>query len=130
LGTSENSTLMDRLFKLLRSVEELSLFMFATIILKYIFVNTFEQTEFTSNIYFWVQRLMELQAVVIAFNCISTKYYRIALPACSIALMSFINECLHLFNIVGLNNQYLLTFEFLILLLFVWRISKVYSSSY
>jgi len=120
---------MKRLFKALKNVEAIGLIVFVLIILRSILTKVVDETELTVNIFFWVSRLIELQACIIAYNCISSRYYKIALPACAIALMSFINECLHLFNIVGLNNQYLLIFEFIILFIFLWLISKTYSTS-
>jgi hypothetical protein len=119
-----------RLLNLLRSVEAIGLSFFALIILRAIFTKSVDETEFTVNVYFWVSRLIELHACVIAFNCISTKYYKLAIPACAITLMSFINEILHTFQIVELNNVYLLSIEFIILLIILWAISKISYTSY
>jgi hypothetical protein len=115
------------LLKLLRSVEAIGLSFFALIILRAIFTNSVDETEFTVNVYFWISRLIELHACVIAWQCISTKYYKLAIPACAITLMSFINEILHTFQIVELNNVYLLSIEFVILLIILWAISKISS---
>ena len=119
-----------RLLNLLRSVEAIGLSFFALIILRAIFTKSVDETEFTVNVYFWVSRLIELHACVIAFNCISTRYYKLAIPACAITLMSFINEILHTFNLVALNNIYLLSIEFVILLIILWAISKISYTSY
>jgi len=114
-----------RLLNLLRSVEAIGLSFFALIILRAVFTKTVDETELTVNIYFWISRLIELHACVIAFNCISSKYYRLAIPACAITLMSFINEILHTLNLVSLNNIYLLSIEFIILCIILWVMSKI-----
>jgi len=114
-----------RLLSILRSVEAFGLSLFALIILRAIFTKSVDETEFTVNIYFWLSRLIELHACVIAFNCISSKYYKLAIPACAITLMSFINEILHTLNIVSLNNVYLLSIEFIILMIILWLMSKI-----
>lgn len=126
---AKRKTIMKRLLNILQSVEVIGLSFFALIVLRSIFLKTVDETDFTVNIYFWVSRLIELHACAIAYNCISSTYYKLAIPACAITLMSFINEFLNLFKIVKLNNGYLLTFEFLILLIILWVISKRYSLS-
>ena len=120
---------MKTLLKMLTNSEIFGVSLFITLLLRFVFLKVTNENEFTINLYFIIERIIELQACVIAFNCISSQYYRIALPACAIALMSFINELLHLFRIVELNNGFLLTFEFLILLIILWCISKHYYTS-
>ena len=115
----------EKLLTLLRSVEIIGLSFFALIILRAIFTKSVNETECTVNIYFWVSRLIELHACIIAWNSISSKYHKLALVACAIALMSFINECLHVFGIVELNNAFLLSIEFVILTVILWGISKI-----
>jgi hypothetical protein len=120
---------VNKFLKALTNTEIFGVCLFITLLIRFVFLKTTDENEFTINLYFLIERIIELQACVIAFNCISSQYYRIALPACAIALMSFINELLHLFNIIELNNGYLLTFEFLILLIILWLISKHYYTS-
>lgn len=119
-----------RLLNLLRNVEAIALSFFVLIILRAIFLKSVNETPFTINVFFWGSRLIDLIACVIAWQCISTKYYKLAIPACAIALMSFINEILHTFQIVELNNVYLLSIEFIILLIILWAISKISYTSY
>lgn len=125
LAKRKTGVMKQRLLTILRSVEAFGLSLFALIILRAIFTKSVDETEFTVNIYFWLSRLIELHACVIAFNCISSKYYKLAIPACAITLMSFINEILHTLNIVSLNNVYLLSIEFIILMIILWAMSKI-----
>lgn len=131
MGQTKNSKII-KVLRYLRSVEQISMALFVVIILKWLFLRMFEQTEFTSNLFFWAQRLLELMAAIIGFNCINTKFYKIAIFASSIALSSFIKECLILAKIIQVNDPNIIRFEFILLTLFafvLWRISKILSYS-
>lgn len=103
----------------------MALVFFSNIIFMYAFFKVFEETDFTTNLHYLSERFDYLVMAIIGYNIASKKYHLLVLPACAIATMRFINELLHIANLVELNNPILLSVEFLILLIFVWRISKV-----
>jgi hypothetical protein len=115
------------IFKILSKVELMGLVFFCNAILTFIFLKLTAETEITTNIYFLSERFDYLVMSVIGYNIVSKRYHIIVLPAIAITLMRFINECLHLLSIVEINNFYLLSTEFIILLLCLWGTSKTYS---
>jgi len=116
---------MKALLRLLSNAQLMVLILFSNIIFTYAFLQSTSENELTTNIYFLSERFDYLVMSIVGYNIVSRSYHIIAIPACAIALMRFINEVLHTFNIVQLNNPYLLTTEFLIIIVLLWRLSKV-----
>lgn len=119
---------MKKIFRLLENVELMGLVFFANAILTYIFLQATNENELTVNIYFLSERFDYLVMAVIGYNLVSQKYHILVLPAIAILVMRFFNECLHVLNIVKINNFYLLSIEFFSILLCLWLTSRKYYS--
>lgn len=116
---------MKKLLRLLSNAELMVLVFFSNIILMFAFLKVAPENEFNINLYFLSERFDYLVMSIIGYSIVSKKYHTIVIPACAIALMRFINELLHITNLVALNNPFLLTFEFIIFIVILWRISKI-----
>lgn len=121
----DRETKMIRILKILSNAQLMVLVFFSNIIFTWAFLHATVENNFTTNFYYLSERFDYLVMSVIGYNIVSRKYHILVLPACAIALLRFLNELLHIFNFVSLNNPILLAVEFTILLIFLWRISKV-----
>lgn len=127
MGKTEKKTnkLMRKILSLLSRVELMSIVFFCNAILTYIFLKTTNENELTTNIYYLSERFDYLVMSVVGYNMVSKKYHIIVLPAIAITLMRFINEALNILGLITLDNAYYLTIEFVIILLCLWRTSKI-----
>ncbi len=116
---------MRKILRILSNAELMALVMFTNILFTYLFLINTPETKFTQGLYYLLERLDYLVMAIVGYNIVSKKYHILVIPACSIVVMRLFNECLHLFNVVQLNNQILLTAEFLLTLYILWRVSKV-----
>lgn len=116
---------MRKILRILSNPTLFALVFFSNAILTWAFLMSTEETELTTNIYFLSERFDYLLMSIIGYNIVPKKYHLIVLPACAIASIRFINELLNITNIVHINNYFLLTFEFIILLIILWFISKI-----
>ena len=114
---------------ILREVEVLVLILFCLIIFRKVFLISFDETDFTVNVYFLMERTFELLVCIVGFNLISKHYRGLGVVASSIAAMSFLNEMMHTFGGLQLNNPHVLITEFAILIIIIWvTASKIFYS--
>ena len=119
-------TKMRKLLRLLSNGELMALVLFANMLFTYVFLlGANGSSEFYDNLYYLSERFDYLVMCIIGYNLVSKKYHIIVIPACALSAMRLINEILHITNLVKINNVLLLTTEFLILVLIVWRTSRV-----
>lgn len=78
-----------------------------------------------SNVYYVIERVIEMHAMIITYILLGSAYRKVALIASTITTMSFINQVLIALYILEIDNIYYLLIEFLLIFFVLWRVSKV-----
>lgn len=121
---------MRKVLKQLENTVQIGIIYLVISILMYVFLLVSERTALNTNVYYFLEQLSRLFSVFICYNILPKSLRFLPLVFGTITIMRLINQVLYLANIIDVNNPILLSTEFIITLIIVWRISKYHSELY